>query len=425
MAAPNVLLVTVDCMRRDRISAYGHERRTTPFLDSLLDISLHCTSAHSTSSWTAPAVASMLTGLYPHHHGAGFIEGDPKNLDLQHLPSAVGERWIVADTFAPKSRAALTGVAAAFFPFYESPDVHARFPLHQDGWPRSDARLVQDAADFVGIMETPFFCWVHLGGAHDPLDVPRGDREVFGELSSYRAARRWRFTKRDDDIPSAGFTRYRHDRELLYDAAIRIVDARIATLWESLGDARDRTVLIVTADHGEELWEHRDDEIADFDDPRNVAGAGHGQNLWQEILLVPLIVHGPGIDAAAIDANVSLVDVAPTILAATGADGPADLDGVSLLGGVPADRPILAQGVAYGHEKAAVIEGDRKLLSSPADGYERLWALGPGHREATTVGEPGIADRLRALLPGAPVPSQPLAPTVEIEAHLRDLGYLE
>src|SRR5438094_288819 len=78
--APNVVVVTVDCMRRDRLSAYGYDRPTTPFLDGLVDGSLHCTSAHSVSPWTCPAVVSLNTGLYPHRHGGGLVPGEPRNL---------------------------------------------------------------------------------------------------------------------------------------------------------------------------------------------------------------------------------------------------------------------------------------------------------------------------------------------------------
>ncbi len=419
MAAPNVLLVTVDCMRRDRLSAYGYERRTTPFLDSILEDSLHCTSAHSTSSWTSPAIASMLTGLYPHHHGAGFIDGDPKHLDRHHLPRRLAASVPVLPQLLPDHvSVAAVEVAIASMALY---DLHV-FPLHAD-----DPNAARSAADLIGIASSPFFAWVHLGVAHDPLDVPRGSRDVFGRVTSYRRARRWAFTGRDDDIPSAEFERYRSDRVLLYDAAIREADAQIAALWASLGDERDRTVLVVTADHGEELWEHRDDEIADFEDPRNIAGAGHGQNLWQEILLVPLIVRGPGIGPRRIDANVSLADVAPTILEAVGADIPADVDGQSLLGDVPTERRIIAEGVAYGYEKAAVIEADQKLLSSPGDGYERVFELGPDRREAGVVTDAGTADRLRGFLPGSPAApgGAPIESSEEIERHLRDLGYIE
>lgn len=419
MDAPNVLLVSVDCMRRDRISAYGYERTTTPFLDSILDSSLHCTSAHSTSSWTAPAVASMLTGLYPHHHGAGFIDGDPKHLDRDHLPRALPASVPVLPQLLPgRSSVAAVEIPMASMVIHDAD----AFSLHMDG-----ADAFRSVSELSAIATTPFFAWVHLGGAHDPLDVPRGERDAFGELGSYRGARRWAYTKRHDDIPSAGFERYRSDRERLYDAAIRVVDARIAALWDALGDERNRTVLIVTADHGEGLWEHRADEIADFEDPRNVAGVGHGHNLWQEILLVPLIVHGPGVEAREISENVSLVDVVPTILEAVGADVPGGLDGVSLLGDVPAERRILAQGIAYGHEKAVVIEAYRKLLSSPGDRYERTFALGPDRREDGIVTDPAIADRLRESLPEIPasLAGAPIEPSAEIESHLRDLGYLE
>src|SRR5438045_962537 len=96
--APNVVLVSVDCMRRDRLSAYGHDRQTTPFLDRMLDRAVHATSAHSVSCWTCPSVVSLMSGQYPHRHGGGLVPGEPKNLSKHNLPTkAPAEIPLLAD----------------------------------------------------------------------------------------------------------------------------------------------------------------------------------------------------------------------------------------------------------------------------------------------------------------------------------------
>ncbi|HJP64705.1 MAG TPA: hypothetical protein VKA30_00205, partial [Actinomycetota bacterium] len=98
----------------------------------------------------------------------------------------------------------------------------------------------------------------------------------------------------------------------------------------------------------------------------------------------------------------------------------------SLLGPVDVERPVLSEGIAYGYEKASVVVGDRKLLRSPGDGYERVFALGPDRRETAPVEDPAEAERLRAHLPAGPQQvGEQVALTGEIERHLRGLGYIE
>ena len=424
MTPPNILLVSVDCMRRDRISAYGYPRQTTPFLDGLLESAAHATSAHSTSSWTTPAVASMLTGLYPHNHGAGTVgSGSSADLSTRDLPSAVTPgvgslpRMLAGYRSSAWSAIDLTKFGTPREVF----DGGGVYPLE------SGNGLTQRALRWIGSAGDPFLCWVHLGDAHDPLDLPRSFRP-FGSPRSRRRARRWGFTKREDDVSTDRFRRYLGDRILLYDTAVRMADEMIGKLWTALPAAtRARTLLIVTADHGEALWEHRQEDLA-FADPRNVAGVGHGHNLWQEVLLVPLIVIGPDVPPGPIDRNVSLVDLTPTILEAAGVDLPSGLDGISVLSASDAERPIVAEGVAYGYRKVTAILGDRKLLVSPGDAYEGFFRL-DRERVEHPISAPADADALREILPDREAAGAPATFTDEerraTESNLRALGYIE
>jgi len=417
---PNVLLVTVDCLRRDRLSAYGYERQTTPFLDSILDGALHCTSSHSAAPWTAPSVVSLLTGLYPHSHGAGLLAGEPKNLTEQNLPTNLAsDVQILPELLPGYASAAFVGVWSAALPL--------RGRLGEEHLIEKDAsKLVRAASKWMRAQEGPFFCWIHLGDAHDPLDPPRHLRDIFGPID-YKAARGWSFTGRDDDVSSEAFARYRSDRIRLYDASVRGADEAVAALWKGLGSAtRDRTILAVTSDHGEEMWEHRDVELASFSDPRDVVGVGHGHNLFQVHLLVPLIIVGPGIEPGAVDANTSSVDVVPTILEATGVQAALPVPAGHSLFSIPDERPIVAEGIAYGHEKKAVILGNDKLLLSPLDGYERVFALGEDRTEAEEIDDSSLLRGLRTHLPPDPGPLGDKAEVDdEIAGHLRGLGYIE
>jgi arylsulfatase A-like enzyme len=421
---PDVIVVSVDCMRRDRLSAYGYHRATTPFLDSLLDRSLHCTSAHSVSSWTCPAVISLLTGLYPHQHGGGLVPGDPKNLSRDNLPTSLPSdvttlSGLVGDR--GYATAAVGGVWNAHLPL---PGTFQHMALVE----RGAARLVKRSLDWIRGQRGPVFLWLHLGDPHEPLRVHRSLRSVFGRVPRVPKVRRWDYQSRDADVESSAGRRYRDARIRLYDAAVRSADRSLAVLWAGLADLgrQDRTLFAVTADHGEEFWEHRDEEIERFADPRDLFGVGHGHNLFQVHLLIPLLLAGPGIPPGAVEENASLVDLFPTVLEALRIDGPA-VDGRSLLD-PPAlrERAILAEGIAYGHEKKAVILQDSKLLSSPADRYEEVFRLGADRLEAGPAEDPGAGARLREHLPagGARV-GQQIEPTPEIEEHLRHLGYLE
>lgn len=419
---PNLILVTVDCMRRDRLSAYGYGRETTPFLNSLLPQATHCTSAHSVSSWTCPAVASLHTGLYPHRHGGGVIVGDPKNLSKESLPTV-----LPADVMTLPERLSSVGyrTMAMIAVWNASLPIRGRYQ-RQELLERPAHSIVRRALRWIREQDGPYLLWLHLGDAHEPLDVRRSFRNSFGRVPRGRAYRRWAYTSRNDRVDDPGFERYREGRVRLYDAALRSVDAALGDLWGGLRTlgALERTVVAVTSDHGEEFWEHRDEECANFFDPRNIAGTGHGHNLFQVHLLIPMIVVGPDVPAQEVGGNVSLVDLHATLGDAAGVDIPAG-DGRSFLGPVE-DRAILAEAIAYGHEKVAVIRGNQKLLCAPGDRYERLFRLGTNRMEAGVLEDPGAAAALSEYLPtdesvlGEQIETEP-----EVLEHLRQLGYIE
>jgi arylsulfatase A-like enzyme len=379
-------------------------------------------SAHSVSSWTCPAVVSLHTGLYPHRHGGGLVLGSLKNLSKESLPTLLPANVMTLPEMLAGAGYRTRAMIAVWNANLPIPGRYQRQELLE-----LPARsLVRRALRWIREQDGPFLLWLHLGDAHEPLDVRRSFRREFGRIPRGKAYRRWSYTHRSERVDTPGFTRYRDGRVRLYDAAIRSVDAALADLWEGLGGtgAAGRTVLAVTSDHGEEFWEHREEECADFFDPRDIAGTGHGHNLFQVHLLIPMILAGSGIPPRALGADVSLVDLFATLAELGGVDAPAG-DGRSLL--EPLDeRPILAEAIAYGYEKVAVVEGSRKLLHAPGDGYERLFELGPDRREVGTLDDPGTAARLRGYVPsegsvvGEQVESDP-----EILRHLRELGYIE
>jgi arylsulfatase A-like enzyme len=362
----------------------------------------------------------MLTGLHAHRHGAGSVAGHPKRLARDNLPSTLDSRidtlpqWLAG---AGYSTAVFTSVWLAILPLPGrfGVDVRSEKPAR---------KLASEALRWMREQTGPFFCWLHLGDAHDPLEASPSARDAMG-IHRWRDARRWAYTSASDDMSTDSARAYMDDRSRAYDAAVRTADDALGALWRDLG--RDDVVLAVTADHGEEMWEHRGEEIASFHDPRGLAGVGHGHNLFQVHLLVPLVLHGPGIDPGHVSENVSLTDVAPTLASLFGVSTD-EIDGVSLLDAVPHDRPVLSGAIAYGHEKATVVRGDRKLLVSPGDGYEKLFTLGRDRLESAGIDDAVSLEEMRALLPPmTPATSSepPAESTSTIEDHLRGLGYID
>jgi arylsulfatase A-like enzyme len=227
--------------------------------------------------------------------------------------------------------------------------------------------------------------------------------------------------------------------EELYDAGVRQLDAEIGRLLAKLDDlgVTDRTLVVVTADHGEEFMEHGRVE--------------HFLTAYQEMLHVPLILRGPGVPAGLrVRTPVSLVDVAPTILSLAGAPVPSGLDGVDLVpllrGGADDDlaaRPIWAEatgGEVYGPPLDAVYplyravrEGRFKLVHDARTGASALYDLAsdPGERVDVADEHPAVAARLEAILlarHAESAGSEPGGRAVELDpeerARLRALGYV-
>jgi arylsulfatase A-like enzyme len=218
----------------------------------------------------------------------------------------------------------------------------------------------------------------------------------------------------------------------LYDGQIRFVDQEIGGLIAWLRSERllRDTVILLTADHGEELWEHGNVE--------------HGHSLYDEVVRVPLIVFGPGIPPGRVDAPVSLVDVAPTLERLAGLD-PAPGDGRDLLA-APAEpgRSLRLTGTLYGPEKHALVRGSTKAIATSGNHTMRRHLVGPrsfaprelydlasdpGERRPLGDGDGGPqAAALRAELDGfagEPAPASARAALVDDETRerLRALGY--
>ncbi len=289
----NVVLVSMDTVRRDRLHCYGRDEIDTPTLDRLAREGIRFDQAVTAIPMTLPSHSTMLTGLTPRHHGARVNGMFRLNEEVATLQGVLRGRGYHTG-----------GVIAAFvldrqyglsrgFDHYDD-DLSSGRKAYQFSYRERQAEQVNAAAlawlrDHV---DKPFFLFVHYFDPHWPYDAP----EPFGG-------------------------RYRGNHYGDYDGEIAYTDDQLGKLidgLEALG-VRDRTLLVVTSDHGEGLKEHDENT--------------HSMLLYDSTLRVPLIFSGPAPvpHRRLVSRQVGLVDLMPTILDLLGAEIPPGLDGVSLL----------------------------------------------------------------------------------------------
>lgn len=319
---PDVVILSIDSLSRDVLPGYGGEGADAPTLERLASRSLRFANAYSTASWTLPAHASLLTGLYPDRHGAT----DPRVLLAAALPRLAPRlREAGYSTVAFTDGAYLDwryGFGEGFEryddfveptgPAIEVP--RGGLPHEEKGtalFDRAIAYLESRSADD----ERPLFLFLHTYSVHDYFRLhawatawaPAGElRETDGYLRCLLGLETC--SDRDWEV-----------LRTLYAAEVAHLDLGVARLLDALertGRADD-TLLIFLSDHGES-----------FDRARG--RLHHGGRLHQDQLRIPLLMHGPGIAPGEIDAPISLVDLMPTLLDLLGLPIPEGLDGRSL-----------------------------------------------------------------------------------------------
>lgn len=338
---PNVLLITLDTLRPDRMGAFGCDRDTTPALDAFARESAFFGQAFANSSFTPPSHASILTSRYPSEHG------------LLHWNKSLGDVPTAADFFGAAGYR--TG---AFTPFpalmkiglqrgFEQttvPDPHIVYRTDADGHPvldkqgnlRIDSYLLAPGEEVNAVAlpwlldrsdDRPFFAWVHYYDAHRPYGAHGGkttfndfDHPEIGDTENYYRldeAKRERLGLTPEEV------QYIEDR---YDGGLARLDAQVGALLDQLRAAGrfEDTIIVITADHGEVFAEYEVDEWF-----------SHDPWLTDENLHVPLYLRLPDGKYAGerCDELVEGVDVLPTLVELAGIEtGRAAISGRSMLG---------------------------------------------------------------------------------------------
>jgi arylsulfatase A-like enzyme/Tfp pilus assembly protein PilF len=398
---PNVLLITIDTLRWDHVGAYGARDVATPALDGLAARGVRFETAIMHVPLTAPSHASILTGLTPLRHG---IRDNGAFVLPASLPT-------LATIFRDAGYA--TGGFISGFPLDRRFGFARGFDVYDDRLPRGRAargaggterradettarviawidRQTSKPADTVN--ERPWFFWVHYFDPHAAYEPPP------------------EYLQRFPTRP--------------YDGEIAFVDAQIARLLDHLRgrNTLDRTIALVTADHGESLGEHGEET--------------HGVFVYDSTLRVPFVVAGARVPSGrVIDVVARGVDLLPTILDLAGLPAPPALDGRSLRpaieGRAMPDEPAYIESLlARRNFGWAALRGLRdaraKYIDAPSRELYDL-AADPGESINRFVEQPQRAAAMARLLDAAsdratPAASEPV--TADAAARLRALGYI-
>jgi hypothetical protein len=315
--ADNLIFISIDSLRADRVGVYGNPRPTSPTIDRLAAAGVRFANASSSSSWTLPSHMSMFTGRDVLAHGV-ISESD-------RLSTAI-------PTLAGSLKSAGLRTAA----IVSTPVLNGRFGFNH-GFDLYDDHTIPAPNAFDSVTDEPaptveklaidwlrnnaaqrFFLFLHFWDVHydyippppyDTMFDPDYTGTVTGKGFYERTDINKRLPKRDIEHLLA-----------LYDGELRWVDdhiARVLAAVEDLGIA-DRTAIVVTSDHGDEFFEH--------------GYKGHGRTLYNEVTRIPLIMKAPGVPGGqVIESPVGLADIMPTALAFLGVEAPAGMSGLDLL----------------------------------------------------------------------------------------------
>jgi arylsulfatase A-like enzyme len=433
-----VLLLTVDTLRADRLSAYGGALGLTPNLDALLAESQLFRLAYAPASYTLPSTAALLTGRHPEELGV-----------LANVSRVDTERFATLASVL-RLHGWRTGAVVSNWVLRRGTGVEAGFELFDDALPQREAN--RDVAERVAPHTTdaalaaldrllayggPAFLWVHYQDPHGPYLPPPGYRERYLEAERALPDGRRRLPERGGtadpggpldprgSIPTYQYVPGQHEVAFYragYDAEVAYLDEHVGRLLAGLAERglRDDALLVFAADHGESLG-------------RKDYFFAHGERLTDGLVRVPLALRVPGLPPRQRSDPAALLDLFPTLLGRLGIEVPPGYPGrdlfapgaeeaepeiylATLRGGPHARFGLVADGFKY----VAITGGDEQ--------GEVLYRLGDQDQDLAAA-EPArlaeLRERLRRLRAGIEPPARELRQELGAEerARLRALGY--
>ncbi len=358
----NVILIIIDTLRQDHVSCYGYERETTPNLDALAKDGVRFEQAVSSCPWTLPSIASILTGQNPSTHQAG-IHLDPYTMEDRRLSIMNESILTLAEIFQQKGYSTVG--------FFQNPFVHPDFGLNRGfdlyDYAPGDNRNIRRANVVVARAirwledreksKKGFFMVVHFFDVHLAYDPPVEFLAPY--IYGYKGKLVPPFDPELKDIRSGKAALSSEDREFaigLYDGEIASVDASIGNFFDYLKTRGlyDTSLIIATADHGEEFWDH--------------SGFEHGHTLHREVLNVPLIMRFPHSlnTGQVIKERVSLTDLFPSIIGFLGWTLPIRTDGEGFIShpatiAVP-PHIIISENLHFGPQQQCFYANNYKMI---------------------------------------------------------------
>jgi arylsulfatase A-like enzyme len=281
---PNVVLVVIDTLRADRLPFYGYAKETAPFLSKLAARGVVFDKAYSASSWTAPATASIFTGLYPFQHGVvmgllaqmKLIRRYP-HIEINRIPEEVTTLPEVFRSGGYRTFGVSDNCNISYHQGFEQGFDRLETFVHKG------ARFInQQVLDMEKELRQggPYFLYLHYNDVHLPYKIRLEESEKTGDKTT--------------------------DMKAMYDKEIALVDSCLEGLYDRFGWSRN-TLLVVTADHGEEQ--------------REKGFYGHGKSLYNTVIHVPLLFSWPErklFTEKRPAVNVSTMDIMPTFASLLG-----------------------------------------------------------------------------------------------------------
>ena len=448
----SLILITVDCLRADRVATSPNQRAITPFLDSLADESLIFRNAYASGIPTYYSLPAVMASRYPLALGrdvigiapgectiatelkesgfqtGAFVAGNPyispeqgyssgfdvfrnflsaEDVELDSLDLPEQSLRGRANQLVSKTCHNLPGLGAAYDEIYFQ---YCQRAVRNDGASFDDLRRFPSADVIVDCAiawlqqnsAAPFFLWLHLMDPHAPYYPKAEALQEMGSALDSSAARRLNSLWAREGVSSRRLLKTRDSVQCLYDAGVRWADREIGRLAKRLVELNlwDQCALAVTADHGEEFLDH--------------GGKFHAPvNLHEELIRVPLLMRVPGhTQCRDVKNPIGLIDLAPTLFDALDIPAPASFRGRScwqkLKDGQEWDWPVFTE-CTYGCTNPfraetrfaprllSVRRGEYKLVMNFAAGSEQLFKVTSDPLEASPL-PVGVAGEARKQL---------------------------
>lgn len=355
---PNILLITIDTLRADRLGADGHKGARTPVLDRLAAEGARFSDATAHAPLTYPSHVAILTGRYPAAFGVQLNGMSPLPAEAVTVAERVRERGyrtgaVIGSVIVDRS----SGLDQGFDRFDDEIPAGTGQMVALADLQRTAGEVTRAASDWIAQQRAPWFLWAHYYDPHLPYSAPKTAARALADP---------------------------------YDAEVAYVDEQIGVLLGKID--RTRTVVIVTSDHGEALGDHGEED--------------HGYFIYDATLHVPMIIAGPGVQPRVIPEQVRSVDIVPTIAAFAGVAAD-DTDGESLRplldGRTRRDVPLSIAESWYPRlhfgwsELRSARVGEWKFIAAPKPELYDL-RTDPGETKNVIKDRPQVASRLAADL---------------------------